>query len=318
MLSRKEKGENEVKVLLLNIDSKLPNIALHKIAMWHKQQGNEVLWGSPMEIYGTDKVYASCIFTKNMQKISNLVGLRPDILAGGTGYDLTIKLPPEVEAMKPKINYGFTTRGCIRKCPFCIVPKAEGYIRVVGDIYDIWDGKSKSITLLDNNILAMPLHFKKICQQVSDVKIAVDFNQALDIRLVDNDIASILSRTKYKGQISFSFDYMNIKQEFNRGMEFLQKAEIRMSKIMIFLLVGFNTTLFEDLERIETVKSYGASPFVMKYQEVNGIKPIVKRNGGELRELARWVNQPHGFYKVMSFGEWIQIKGNEVKSDIEL
>ncbi len=307
-----------MKVLLLNIDSKLPNIALKKIEMWHKQQDDEVIWDMPIMLGQTDKAYASCIFTKNTNVMINYKGLYPELIAGGTGYDLAVKLPPEIDAMKPRLNYGFTTRGCIRKCPFCVVPKAEGSIRVVGDIYDIWDGKSKVITLLDNNILAIPSHFKKICQQLSEAKIIVDFNQALDIRLVDDDIAFILSKTKHKRQISFSFDYMNIKGEFNRGMGFLQKAGIRMSKIMIFLLVGFNTTLLEDLERIEAIKGYGASPFVMKYQEVNGFKSIVERNGGELRELARWVNQPHGFYKVMSFGDWIKIKGNEVESDIEL
>jgi len=76
-----------VKVLLLNIDSKLPNIALHKIAMWHNKMGDDVLWGSPMEIYNADRVYASCIFTKNKHKVENLLGLRSDIIVGGTGYD---------------------------------------------------------------------------------------------------------------------------------------------------------------------------------------------------------------------------------------
>ncbi len=307
-----------MKILLLNIDSKLPNIALHKIEMWHKLKGDEVIWDMPIMLGSTDRAYASCIFTKNASVVANYKGLYPDLLAGGTGYDLTAVLSPEIDAMKPKINYGFTTRGCTRKCPFCIVPKAEGHIRVVGDIYDIWDGKSKYITLLDNNILALPSHFEKICLQVAEAHIAVDFNQALDIRLVDSSIAALIAEVKHKRYISFSYDYMNIEGPFNRGMGHLRDAGIRMSKVMIFLLVGFNTTLPDDLKRIETIKGYGASPFVMKYQEVSGVKAIIKRPKSELKELARWVNQPHGFYEVMSFADWVKIKGNEVESDIEL
>ena len=48
-----------MKVLLLNIDSKLPNIALKKIEMWHQQQGDEVVWDMPIMLGQTDKAYAS-------------------------------------------------------------------------------------------------------------------------------------------------------------------------------------------------------------------------------------------------------------------
>lgn len=297
-----------MRVLLLNIDSKLPNIALKKIEMWHQLRGDEIVWDMPMMLGATDKAYASCIFTKNKDIAKNYKGLYPELVVGGTGYGLTVKLPAEIDAMKPKINYGFTTRGCIRKCPFCIVPEAEGAISVVGDIFDIWDGESASIILLDNNILAVPEHFEVICRQLIQRNLKVDFNQALDIRLVDANAAWFIAEIKYSRQISFSFDYVSIEKQFREGMRHLLKAGIRMSRIMIFLLVGFNTTLEEDLGRIEMIKSYGASPFVMKYQEVNDVSPLVVRDEGELRELARWINQPHGFYKVMSFDEFLATK----------
>ncbi len=293
-----------MKILLLNIDSKLPNIALKKIEMWHKQQGDEVVWDMPMMLGATDKAYASCIFTKNSNIVANYKGLYPELIVGGTGYDLKVKLPAKIDAMNPRINYGFTTRGCIRKCPFCIVPNAEGSMRVVGDIYNIWDGESKSVTLLDNNILAKPDHFSMICQQLMDCKLSVDFNQALDIRLVNAELAWLIAKIRHSRQISFSFDYVSIEKQFREGMRYLQLAGIKMSRIMIFLLVGFNTTLEEDLGRIEMIKSYGASPFVMKYQAVNNVQPLVIRTKEELRELARWINQPHGFYKVMSFEDF--------------
>jgi len=196
------------KVLLLNIDSKLPNLALKKVEMFHLRRGDEVQWDMPLALHNADKVYISCIFTKNKAKVDNYLGLRPDCMAGGTGYDLHTKLPPDVEAMKPHINIGFTTRGCIRRCPFCCVPAAEGNIRMADDIYQIWDYESKSITLLDNNILSLPAYFAIICSQLIKKRLSVDFNQGLDIRLVTPEIANWLAKLKFKKYIRFSLDDM--------------------------------------------------------------------------------------------------------------
>lgn len=299
-----------MKVLLLNIDSKLPNIALKKIEMWHELQGDEIIWDMPMMLGKTDKAYASCIFTKNRAVVENYKGLHPELIVGGTGYDLAVKLPREIDEMDPKINYGFTSRGCIRKCAFCLVHRAEGAIKVTGDIYDIWDGESETITLLDNNILALPEHFKLICRQLIYENLRVDFNQGLDIRLVSDHIADHLARLKFSKQLRFSFDSIGIEKQFRRGISRLKEASVRMSKIMAFVLVGFDSTPAEDLLRLEIIKECGVDAFIMVYQEGLARYPTY------LREVARWVNQPHGFYKIMSFSDWTKIKGNEVEDDI--
>jgi radical SAM superfamily enzyme YgiQ (UPF0313 family) len=145
-------------VLLIDVDSQIPNLALKKIEKYHLDRGDEVIWHNKF-LYGqVDKTYVSVIFSWNKYKAEQFS--KAD--RGGTGWDLTAKLPKEIEEVKPKINLGFTTRGCIRRCQFCVVPQKEGNISVEGDIYDIWDGTSKEIELLDNNIMAMP-HLK--CQQ---------------------------------------------------------------------------------------------------------------------------------------------------------
>ena len=272
-----------MKVLLLNIDSKLPNIALHKVAMWHTQQGDDILWGSPMEIYGADRVYASCIFTKNKHSVDNLVGLRPDIVAGGTGYDLTIKLPIEIEAMRPKINYGFTTRGCIRKCKFCFVPKSEGYIRVVGDIYDIWDGEAKELTLLDNNILAIPEHFELICSQVQQEGIIIDFNQGLDLRLINKWLGECLASIKTK-DIRFAFDHPALEKVVREKVGMLREINgLGRKALFFYVLVGFDTTFEEDLHRVEVLKELGCRPYVMRHENTPKEKRYIT--------LAEWANQ---------------------------
>ena len=120
-----------MKILVVNIDSTIKNLALQKIVMYHKSKGHRVRqinddlpYSLLRESY--DKVYVSCIFSWNKEHCKKWEGIA-DI--GGSGYSLTKELPPEIDAMNPKINMGFATRGCIRKCYFCIVPKKEGKIK---------------------------------------------------------------------------------------------------------------------------------------------------------------------------------------------
>ena len=102
-----------------------PNYALMKLSAYHKAQGDHVEWWIPMVKY--DRVYSSKIFTFSPEDLM----LPPDTIKGGTGYGILDELPPEVDAMFPDYSLypdcdhaiGFLTRGCIRKCPWCIVPK---------------------------------------------------------------------------------------------------------------------------------------------------------------------------------------------------
>lgn len=277
-----------MKVLLLNIDSKLPNIALHKVAMWHNQQDDGVLWGSPFEIYDADKVYASCIFTKNKDKVDNLLGLRSDIIVGGTGYDCTIKLPPEIDVMQPKINYGFTIRGCVRKCPFCLVSLSEGDIKIVGDIYSFWDRVCRWVVAFDNNVLAAFDHFQKICHQVIREGIAIDWNQGLDIRFVNKKVIGLLNQIKLKGGVRFAFDSPALEPLVREKVALLRQYYLR-KYIFFYVLVGFDTTFEQDLHRLNVLRELGCRPYVMRHENTPKEKRYIR--------IAEWCNQFWTFAK---------------------
>ena len=173
-------------ILVVDVDSSIPNLALQKIVMYHRKRGDRVRQikdDLPYSLLNTsyDKVYVSCVFSWNKHLCKKWEGIAE---IGGSGYSLTKELPPEIDAMKPKINFGFATRGCIRNCYFCIVPKKEGKIKEVGDLYDIWDGKAEEVIFMDNNILALPKVFFKVCKQVKKENLRVDFNQGLDRKSV--------------------------------------------------------------------------------------------------------------------------------------
>lgn len=256
-----------MKVLLINIDSTIPNLALKKVEKFHIEQGDEIIWDMALALDNVDKCYVSCVFPENRHKCLIFEGRA---LIGGSGYDKNIKLPPEIDAVKVKINWGFTTRGCIRKCYFCFVPEMEGKVHIVGDIYDIWDGASKEITLMDNNILALPDHFKRICQQLKTEKLRVDFNQGLDHRLLTEDLWSDLTGLKHTREIRFAFDDLAYKKTVIKALDLMAKGGLKNWQTRWYVYVGEKDTFESVYERLTILKSYKQKAYLMRDKKVKG------------------------------------------------
>lgn len=275
-------------ILLIDIDSKIVNFALKKIEKYHLDKGDEVIWNLPLFRNVADKIYVSCIFTKNKWKCQEWEGIAE---IGGSGYSLTKKLPLEIEIIKPKINWGFTSRGCIRKCGFCLVPQKEGNIHIVGDIYDIWDSKSKDIVLMDNNILALPDHFKVICQQLRKEKLRVDFNQGLDIRLLTDELMEELKTIRHK-EYHFAWDG---KLDLSNKFKWLYT---HLKRCTVYVLCGYNTTFNQDLDKFNKLKEIGHNGYCMRYKSVYNYKDRT------YILLARWVNQ-HYIFQTHTWKEFL-------------
>jgi hypothetical protein len=295
-------------VLLIQSDGKIPNIALMKIARYHKNHGDEVILVKGIEVssrlFIPDIVYISCVFKENRERVIALSKQFPhsEVHIGGTGVNLSARLPEEIEHLMPDYDLfgcdysiGFTSRGCIRECPFCIVPTKEGHIKAVSDIYEFWDPRHKHIVLLDNNILALPEHFKHIARQINDESLSVDFNQGLDIRLITEDNASILASLRIKPEIRFSWDDIRIEPQVREHLRILENAGIK--RAFWYVLVGYNSTIDEDLYRLNLLKERGQRAYVMRYKSGEKI----------YSDMAAWANQPAFFMKT-SFAEFQRIR----------
>lgn len=276
---------------LVSVDSKIPNLALMKISAYHKKQGDKVKLFDPL-FDKPDLIYASKIFNFTPDYMYYPEGV--PVIKGGTGYDLKKEMLQEIESQCPDYDLfncdyaiGFTTRGCIRNCPFCLVPEKEGKIRAVGDIYDFWRGQ-KELMLLDNNLTALPEQFELVCKQLIKEKIKVDFSQGLDIRLINNDMAKLLSKVKLQKQIHFAFDDVNLEKWVRQGVEILARNGVKPWKLMFYVLIGFNSTPEEDLYRVEMLRGLGVSPFVMPYDKTDRYQS----------DFARWVNMKAIFKSV--------------------
>lgn len=206
-----------------------PNLALCKIAAYHRAKGDTVEWAMPLfEHY--DIIYRSKIFnfTKDDDRQYNT-----DIeIRGGTGYDISSQLPQEIDDCQPDysiyptvhaaVGYGFLTRGCPNKCKWCVVPRKEGNILPYWNIERVANGRKK-IVLMDNNILAAGDYAKQQLQKIIDLDLRVDFNQALDARLVTDEFASLLAQVKWldNNRIRFGCDTHKQIEDCERAMEMI-------------------------------------------------------------------------------------------------
>lgn len=180
-----------------------PNIALGKISRWHKQQGDTVEWATPLQHY--DRVYMSKIFNFSPDDLS--VYDADEIIRGGTGYDVHSQLPAEIDRLQPDYSiypsvrpdtaFGFLTRGCPNRCPWCVVPRKEGAIRPYMDCDElVIEGRTK-LVLMDNNILAAGLYAREQMLKIIDRGYRIDFNQAIDARLMTPEYAALMARIKW-------------------------------------------------------------------------------------------------------------------------
>ena len=285
------------RILIIDIDSKIKNLALYKIAKYYEEKNHEVVWDYPLAKDSVEFIYVSCVFTKNKDKCREWEGIAE---IGGTGYDIKRTLPKEIEAVKPRINLGFTTRGCIRKCEFCVVPEKEGQIHAVGDLLDLWDGKTSDVVVLDNNILAMPDHFRMVCKQARDNKIRIDFNQGLDHRLLTEDMVKELISIRHV-EYRFAFDHPSYHKTVSKAIGLLQDGGIR--RCSWYVLVGFDTTIEEDLDRLMYLRSMNQNAYVQRYETCYH-KP-------EYISIARWANQHH-LFQALTWDEF-KVKEQEYK-----
>jgi hypothetical protein len=276
-----------MKIGLYNLEPRYTNLALEKVRCFYGDKAEDC---SPLESRQYDLIYCSSIFDWTSKQY-----VTPDMLTGGTGFDLTTKLPPEIDAIIPRINRGFTTRGCIRKCKFCVVPEKEGYIHAVSDLLSLWDGEAKSITLYDNNILALPEHFAFICQQARENNIKLDFNQGLDHRLLTPEIVDLLLSTRHH-EYRFAFDHPSYITSVDKAIDLLQSKGI--NRCSWYVLVGFDTTFQQDLDRLNHLRERNQLAFVQRYRK-NGIMKDIKYTA-----LARWANQHH-IYRGMTWNRFL-------------
>lgn len=312
--------------------AKFPNIACGKIYGYHKLQGDTIIY--PYMGQKVDKLYISAIFSwskphvvKLLEAYKNVAG---EIIVGGTGWDWRSKLPPEIEAVDPRWTYemydidygiGFTSRGCHVGCAFCVVPRKEGAKEYrVATIEELINPKSNHIVLLNNNSLADPCFFEDV-EAIKKHKLSVNWNQANDITLVTPEIAQALKSVDYWNfaktlkQLHFACDQLIKRKRDPQTGEWIAydmlkvvPEKVRMLKdagippyhLTFYMLIGYDTTLEEDMMRFNMLNDLGCNAYAMMFRDLNG-KINVDGKGNQqgiwVKPLRDWING-HAFRNV--------------------
>ena len=281
-----------------------PNYALMKISAWHKAQGDNVEWWNPLKNY--DVVYSSKIFDFTPENPY----LPENIIRGGTGYaDVPIwqQLRQEVDQLFPDYSIypacdyaiGYITRGCPNNCRWCVVPSKEGEIKPYRSWRQLIRPDSKKLVLMDNNILASDFGIAQL-EELTRQNYAIDLNQGMDARLVDERVAKILAGLKWIKYIRFSCDQQAQIEPIMRTAELLGKYGVKPYRLFIYLLV---TADIEDaVKRVEALKRLGNITIYAQAErnERQGIVP----NKMQLEFAQRYVYS--GRYRQESWAEYLE------------
>ncbi|MCL2477843.1 hypothetical protein [Candidatus Bathycorpusculum sp.] len=263
-------------------DTSYPNVAFQKISTFHKCRGDIV----GLNLAYPDIVYMSVLFSWNLPimlgKKAMLESQGKVVNIGGSGYKLESKLPDCIEMCPPDselyshldYSFGFITRGCIRNCEFCIVPKKEGWLKFEG--LD-WMVKDRCV-VYDNNLLAYGGH-RDILIAMRQGGQQICFSQGLDIRLVDKVNAGLLSEIKYRSlsfkvpRLYFAYDHDTpiMEQMIRDKVELLVSAGIPAKHLMFYVLYAYESNpqlALDSLQhRYAVLKELGVKCYPMNFRK---------------------------------------------------
>lgn len=297
-----------MKIKLVQLDGKLPNLALMKLAHWHKAQGDEVrltrsiqpnlfdLFGGPV-----DRTYGSAIFNYSASRVRELRDAYPEAVIGGTGagpLDFSVESYLGLDgyerydySLYPEYPWslGFTQRGCRLNCGFCVVPTKEGRPKAINTIQDIYrPGTPRCVLLLDNDFFGQPRdQWRARLEELREGDFKVSFSQGINIRLVDDEAAQALAAVRYyddqfqRRRLYTAWDNLGQESVFFRGMERLVEAGIPAKRLMVYMLIGYapGETMEDIMHRFRKLVDAGCKPFPMVYD----------RSRADLLRFQRWV-----------------------------
>ena len=316
--------------LIYNKKHRFPNLACMKISAYFKSLGhNVVLKTDYIDLYKYDQVFISKVFTET--NVDEDILKLPNIKYGGTGffYDNAPELPYHIEHHMPDyhlydewvqyqlinggkrndfkyyLDYsiGYLTRGCFRKCSFCV---NKHYDKVIlhSPLEEFYDKDRKKICLLDDNFFGYH-NWKNLLIELQSTGKKFQFKQGLDERLLTEEKCQLLFASKYDGDYIFAFDNINDRNIIEGKAKMIRNIyKNKGQNIKFYVLCGFDEENKYDLnfwikdvqntfERIFILSKYNFKPYIMRY-----IKYKESPLYGTYVNLACWCNQPNLFFNL--------------------
>jgi len=275
-----------MKVVLYDVDSKIPNFALMKLSGYYKSKGYQTILSRKVRQIPANLYFASVIFNseKSLKQINKLTEIYGEnISIGGTGVELKTTLPDKAERFFPdyklyghtKYALGFLTRGCNKRCAFCVVPKKEGYLQPNYSTFDDFIPKGQlNVMLLDNNLLAAP-NAHDLLEEIAKRRLNVNFSQTLDIQYLTDKIYQKLKmvnsvNSRFTRQMIY-FSCNTLKQAEWFSMQSDKLKSFGRERVTVVIMYGFDTRLSEDFQILKKMKKLALVPFVQEYKPISGV-----------------------------------------------
>ncbi len=304
-------------ILLVEPDyyTKYPPLGLMKLASYHRSLSNQVKMvrgTNSNPNFNPDRIVITSLFTYAWKPVHDAIkyyhGLFPDVEIEVGGIYASIMpdnirskfsfveiheglheeaehYPPsydilaEVEKWKDwDSSIIFTSRGCIRSCPFCIVPEIEGKIRPIPT--NVWNyiyPRHKKIVLWDNNFLASP-EWKIAIKALQETGLKIDFNQGLDARLIDEEKARMLADLKMP-ILRMAYDWTGEKKDITKAVNLLEKYGVKRRNIIFYTLYNFydstksnGDTPNEFLAKLKDIQKLGCVSYPMRFEPPTSLK----------------------------------------------
>jgi len=255
--------------MIINLITDAPkhNHALMKISTYHKQRGDDVYLNFPL--MPADRTYVSLLYSDSIGSgIYGDVFGGPAFVGGNHNGRFNVSLPLDIERCAPdlglyKIDYslGYSFRPCFRNCSFCKVGRMQHPDTEHHSIWEFHDPSRTKICLLNNNTF-QDKRWKETFEEIWEASLTVIDENGYDLRLVDDEKAAALKRTKFQGKLHFAWDRMKDEKEIMRGLQCLKQHKVKGS---VYVLVEYDTTEAENLHRCQVLKDLGFDFYIMPY-----------------------------------------------------
>lgn len=305
---------------------RFPNLACMKISSYYKKQNDNVeLKTNYKNLEKYDKVFISKVFTDTY--VPEDILHKNNVEYGGTGffYDKAPLLPYDIEHCFPDYDLynnwidqcvssgskekeftyykdysiGFLTRGCFRKCIFCV---NKNYNKCVkhSNIHEFINYDRPKLCFLDDNFFACK-EWEKIIKEVIQTNKKFQFKQGLDERLLDEYKIQKIFSWKYDGDYIFAFDDIKDKDIIKEKSDLIRKYTNK-KNIKFYVFCGYDRDDKYDLkfweqdiedlfQRINILSYYNFKPYIMRHKNYH--KSPYR---GMYINIASWCNQPQIFF----------------------
>jgi len=289
-----------------------PNLALMKLSSHHKLKGDEVMLTNFDLISSNnlfkeeyDTIYVSRVFSDTYTP--DFIFKMSNVITGGSGfkYDKAESLNNDIEHCKPdydlykgigkgqyyeNFSIGFTTRGCIRQCPFCINVNSKKVYKH-SPVNEFLDESKPFIMLLDDNITAYSGFFD-VFDMLNNIGKPFVYKQGMDFRLLTEKKMKTLWASNYystskktggqnKGGrvFHFAFDDINDYDLIEKRLKQYYYLKPYAFVVQFYVLCGFDRDDKYDesffkfdiesiLRRIDLLFRYNAQPYIMIHENV--------------------------------------------------